>query len=59
MDSLAGTLAETPQSQEGATYAAKLEKHEAAIDWRTPAAQAERMVRALAPRPGAWFDHEG
>ena len=55
----AGTLAETPQSQDGATYAAKLEKHEAAIDWRAPAAQIERTVRALAPRPGAWFDHDG
>ena len=55
----ASTLAETPQSQDGATYAAKLEKHEAAIDWRAPAAHIERTVRALAPRPGAWFDHEG
>ena len=55
----AGSLAETPQPSQGATYAAKLEKHEAAIDWRSPAAQMERTVRALAPRPGAWFDHEG
>ena len=55
----AGTLAETSQPSEGATYAAKLEKHEAAIDWRAPAGQIERTVRALAPRPGAWFDHEG
>ena len=54
-----GTLAETPQSQDGATYAAKLEKYETAIDWRAPAAQVERTVRALAPRPGAWFTHEG
>ena len=55
----AGTLAETPQPEDGATYAAKLEKHEAAIDWRAPAARIERTVRALAPRPGAWFAHEG
>ncbi len=55
----AGTLAETPQPGEGATYAAKLEKHEAAIDWRAPAAHIERRVRALAPRPGAWLAHEG
>ncbi len=55
----AGTLAETPQSQDGATYAAKLEKHEAAIDWRASAARIERTVRAIAPRPGAWFDHNG
>jgi len=54
-----GTLTETPQPAEGATYAAKLEKHEAAIDWRAPAAHIERTVRALAPAPGAWFTHEG
>ena len=55
----AGGLAETPQSADGATYAAKLEKHEAAIDWRATAARIERTVRALAPAPGAWFIHEG
>ena len=55
----AGTLGETPQPSEGATYAAKLEKHEAAIDWRAPAVHLERTVRALAPRPGAWFSHDG
>ena len=55
----AGTLVETPQPSEGATYAAKLEKHEAAIDWRAPAVHLERTVRALAPRPGAWFSHDG
>ncbi len=55
----AGGLAETPQPAGGATYAAKLEKHEAAIDWRAPAAEIERKVRALAPAPGAWFTLEG
>ena len=55
----AGRLAATPQPEEGATYAAKLEKHEAAIDWYAPAAQIERLVRALAPAPGAWFTHGG
>ena len=54
-----GGLTETPQPEAGATYAAKLEKHEAAIDWRTPAARIERTVRALSPAPGAWFAHEG
>ena len=54
-----GTLTETPQSTDGATYAAKLEKNEAAIDWRAPAARIERTVRALAPAHGAWFTHEG
>ena len=56
---LEGGLTETPQPEDGATYAAKLEKHEAAIDWRTPAARIERTVRALSPAPGAWFSHEG
>lgn len=51
----AGRLAETPQPAEGATYAAKIEKHEAAIDWRSSAAHIARQVRALAPAPGAWF----
>ena len=55
----AGTLTETPQPADGATYAAKLEKHEAVIDWRAPAARIERTVRALAPAPGAWFSHGG
>ena len=55
----AGTQDETPQPSDGATYAAKIEKREAAIDWRAPAACIERTVRALAPRPGAWFVHEG
>ena len=54
-----GGLAERPQPEAGATYAAKLEKHEAAIDWRTPAARIERTVRALSPAPGAWFSHAG
>ena len=53
----AGTLTETPQPEDGATYAAKLEKQEAAIDWRWPAARIERTVRALAPAPAAWFSH--
>ena len=54
-----GTLTEMPQPAHGATYAAKLEKHEAAIDWRAPARHIERTVRALAPAPGAWFSHGG
>ena len=54
-----GGLTERPQPEAGATYAGKLEKHETAIDWRTPAARIERTVRALSPVPGAWFSHEG
>ena len=55
----AGTLMETPQPANGATYARKIGKHEAAIDWRMPAVHIERTVRALAPSPGTWFAHEG
>ena len=54
LDGLArGTLTATPQPVEGVTYAAKLEKDEARIDWRRPAAEIERQVRAFNPFPGA------
>ncbi|HEX6361399.1 MAG TPA: methionyl-tRNA formyltransferase, partial [Albitalea sp.] len=49
----AGTLARTPQPAEGVTYAHKIDKAEAAIDWRQPAAAIERRVRAFDPVPGA------
>ena len=54
-----GTLEAAPQPQEGATYAPKLDRAEGRLDWRRPAAELERKVRALAPRPGAWFECEG
>ncbi len=50
-----GGLQRTPQPAEGVTYAHKIEKAEAAIDWRAPAAQIERRVRAFDPFPGASF----
>src|SRR5512134_731127 len=54
LDGLArGTIAATPQPAEGATYAVKLSKHEARIDWTRPAAELERQVRAFNPFPGA------
>lgn len=46
-------LPATPQPGEGVTYAAKIAKAEAAIDWRRPAAQIARMLRAFDPFPGA------
>ena len=46
-------LAATPQPDEGVTYAAKIAKAEAAIDWRRPAVQIERTMRAFDPFPGA------
>lgn len=55
----ADTLPRTPQPAEGATYAHKIEKAEAAIDWRQPALQIERRVRAFDPFPGCSFDAGG
>ena len=49
----AGTLTPRPQSATGATYAAKLDKAEARIDWREDAAAIARRVRALRPWPVA------
>lgn len=43
----------------GATYAAKIDKAEARIDWSRPAEEIERQVRAFSPTPGAWFDALG
>jgi len=48
-----------PQPDEGATYAPKIEKAEARIDWKQPAKAIERQVRAFAPAPGAWFEANG
>ena len=48
-----GELVATPQPADGATYAAKIGKAEAAIDWRRPAAEIERAMRAFNPFPGA------
>ena len=53
----AGTLQARPQPVEGVTYASKLTRAEARLDWNKPAAQLARQVRAFAPWPGAWFDH--
>lgn len=48
----APTLAPTPQPAEGVTYAHKIEKAESTIDWRQPAAEIERRLRAFDPFPG-------
>jgi methionyl-tRNA formyltransferase len=48
-----------PQPAVGATYASKIDKAEARIDWTQPAEQIERQVRAFAPAPGAWFEANG
>ena len=48
-----------PQPVEGVTYAAKIDKAEARINWARPAVEIERLVRAMNPTPGAWFDAAG
>ena len=48
-----------PQPDEGVTYASKISKEEARIDWSRPAAELVRHVQGLAPFPGAWFEHQG
>lgn len=52
-------LTPAPQPDEGVTYATKIDKAEAAIDWTRPAIVVDRQIRALSPFPGAWVDHEG
>jgi methionyl-tRNA formyltransferase len=47
------------QPEVGVTYAAKIEKHEARLDFSRGAVEVERQVRAFAPVPGAWFEHAG
>ena len=55
-DRAAGRLMPRPQDSGGTTYAAKLEKAEARLDWRKPAIELERQVRAVTPWPGAFFE---
>ncbi|HKR23693.1 MAG TPA: methionyl-tRNA formyltransferase, partial [Allosphingosinicella sp.] len=47
-----------PQNDARATYAAKIEKHEARLDFTRPAHEVERQVRAFNPWPGAFFEYE-
>jgi methionyl-tRNA formyltransferase len=51
--SATGRLPATPQPAAGVTYASKIDKREAAINWRQPAGQIERRIRAFDPFPGA------
>ncbi|HET7575728.1 MAG TPA: methionyl-tRNA formyltransferase [Sphingomicrobium sp.] len=48
-----------PQPTDGLTYASKIDKSEARIDWAVSADQIERQVRAFDPVPGAWFEVNG
>jgi len=51
-----GRLQLTKQSEEGVTYAAKIEKAETRIDWDRPAREVLRHIHGLSPFPGAWCE---
>ncbi|GAB4382192.1 MAG: methionyl-tRNA formyltransferase [Albidovulum sp.] len=61
LDALAGlaTLVPVPQAAAGASYAAKIDKAEARVDWSRPAAEVDRLIRGLSPFPGAWCEIGG
>lgn len=52
-------LTPVPQSAEGVTYAAKIDKAEARVDWTRPAAVVDAQIRGLSPFPGAWCEIGG
>ena len=54
-----GTITPAPQPNEGITYAHKIDKAEARIDWTQSAAQIDQQVRGLFPFPGAWTSIDG
>ena len=54
-----GEIEPEPQPEDGITYAAKVEKSEARIDFSEPAPVVERRIRAFNPAPGPYFEHEG
>ena len=54
-----GVLHPLPQDDSLATYAAKIDKAEARIDWARPAAQVVRQIHGLSPFPGAWCEIDG
>jgi methionyl-tRNA formyltransferase len=51
--------AATPQAAEGVTYAAKIDKAEARVDWARSAVEVDRLIRGLSPFPGAWCEIAG
>ena len=53
------TLKPEPQPEEGVTYAIKIDKSEARIDWNRTADEIDRQIRSLSPFPGAWAEADG
>jgi methionyl-tRNA formyltransferase len=58
-DLAAGRAKPAPQPATGVTYAKKIDKAEARIDWTLPAAQVSAHIRGLSPFPGAWCELAG
>jgi methionyl-tRNA formyltransferase len=54
-----GSIAERKQDESGATYAKKILKEEARIDWTKSAPEIDCLIRALSPAPGAWAEANG
>jgi methionyl-tRNA formyltransferase len=54
-----GELEAAPQDESAVTYAGKIDKKDAAIDWGRTALEIDRQVRAFNPVPGAFFEFEG
>jgi len=52
-------LPPAPQPGNGVTYATKIDKAEARIDWTRPAVEVDRLIRGLSPFPGAWTEISG
>jgi len=52
-------VAPTAQSTTGVSFAPKITKEEAKIDWRLPAKKITEAIRAFTPNPGAWTSHKG
>lgn len=54
-DLAAGRAVETPQAEDGVTYAKKIRPKEARLNWGKPGEEVDRKIRGLSPFPGAWF----
>ena len=52
-------LTPVPQPEGGVTYAKKIDKAEARVDWSKPAEIIDRQIRGLSPFPGAWSTYQG
>jgi len=52
-------IIETPQREDGVTYAEKISPAEARIDWSRSASEVDNHIRGLSPFPGAWFEARG